>query len=99
MFPRPPPHHVLRKILGRPAPNTFYALHTTNPTDTYPTTGTRLEVRDDDLNLLAVHWSAHAALGHVGELMATGTKAAAYLVTWEPIESEDDPRLKAVAGR
>lgn len=96
MFPRPQPHNVLRKILGRPAPNTFYALHTTNPTDTYPATGTRLEVREENFNLLAVHWSTHTALGHVGELMATGTKAAAYFVAWERIESEDDPRLKTL---
>ena len=80
------------------ASNTFYALHTNNPTDPYPATGTRLEVRDEDFNLLAVHWSVQAALGHVGELMVTGSKAAAYLVTWERIESEDDPRLKPVAG-
>lgn len=81
------------------ASSTFYALHATSYTDTYPATGTRLEVRDENFNLLAVHWSTQAALGHVGELMATGMRAAAYLVTWERIESEDDPRLKAVAGR
>jgi len=73
-------------------------LHTTNDIDAYPATGTRLKVRDEDFNLLAVHWSTQAALGHVGEFMATGTKVSAYLVTWERIESEDAPWLKAVAG-
>lgn len=94
-----PPQPADNSWTAQAAPNTFYALHTTNDTDAYPATGTRLEVRDEDFNLLAVHWSVQAALGHVGELMVTGTKAAAYLVTWERIESEDDPRLKAVAGR
>lgn len=94
-----PPQPADDTWASQAAPSTFYALHATSNTDTFPATGTRLEVRDDDFNLLAVHWSTHAALGHVGELMATGTKAAAYLVTRERIESEDDPRLKAVAGR
>lgn len=66
---------------------------------TYPATGTRLEVRNENFKLLAVHWSAQAVLGPAGELMTNGTKAAAYLVTCERIESEDDPRLKVVAGR
>ena len=93
-----PPQPADNSWTAQAAPNTFYALRTTNDTDAYPATGTRLEVRDENFNLLAVHWSVQAALGHVGELMATGMRAAAYLVTWERIESEDDPRLKAVAG-
>ncbi|WP_342320093.1 hypothetical protein [Corynebacterium mayonis] len=92
-----PPQPADNSWAAQGAPNTFYALHTTNDIDAYPFTGTRLEVRDKDFNLLAVHWRTQAALGHVGELMATGTKATAYLLTWERIESEDDPRLKAVA--
>lgn len=94
-----PPQPADDTWAAQAAPSTFYALHVTSNTDTYPATGTRLEVRDEDFNLFAVHWSVQAALGHVGELMVTGTKAVAYLVTWERIESENDPRLKAVAGR
>lgn len=94
-----PPQPADDTWAAQATPSTFYALRATCNTGTYPATGTRLEVRGEDFNPLAVHWSSQAALGHVGERSATGTKAAAYLVAWERIESDDDPRLKSVAGR
>ncbi|MCZ9305626.1 hypothetical protein L8U58_08850 [Corynebacterium sp. c9Ua_112] len=38
------------------APHTFYALHGNALSDTYPASGFRLEVRDEDFQLLSVHW-------------------------------------------
>jgi len=59
-----------------------------------PATGSRIEVRDENFNLLSVHWSAAAALGETGERLARGEKAAVYLARWDRIEAETDPLLK-----
>lgn len=76
------------------APETFYAKKMHSVSDTYPYTAVRVEVRDGDFRLLSVHWSAELALKEVGERLAQGEKAAAYLTRWDRIESDSDPRLK-----
>lgn len=76
------------------APETFYAKKMHSVSDTYPYTAVRAEVRDGDFRLLSVHWSAARALKEVGERLARGEKAAAYLTRWDRIESDSDPRLK-----
>ena len=76
------------------APETFYAKKMRSPSDPYPYTAVRVEVRDGDFTLLSVHWSAALALKEVGERLARDEQAAAYLVRWDRIESENDPRLK-----
>ena len=78
------------------APETFYAKKMHSISDTYPYTAVRVEVRDEDFTLLSVHWSAGLALKEVGERLARGEQAAAYLVRWDRIESDSDPRLKDV---
>lgn len=93
-----PPQRPSDSWADQAAHNTFYTLHGNALTDTYPASGFRLEVRDEDFRLLSVHWSARAALGEVGERLAQGEKAAVYVATWERIESDDDPRLKRRAG-
>ena len=75
------------------APDSFYAL-TPGGTAPYPATGSRLEVRDENFNLLSVHWSAAAALGETGERLARDEKAAVYLARWNRIETNNDPLLK-----
>ncbi|GAB3080075.1 MULTISPECIES: hypothetical protein [Corynebacterium] len=75
------------------APDSFYAL-TPGGTAPYPATGSRLEVRDENFNLLSVHWSAAAALGETGERLARGERAAVYLARWDRIETDNDPLLK-----
>lgn len=79
------------------APEAFYAKKMRSLSDTYPYTAVRVEVRDGDFTLLSVHWSAELALKEVGERLARGEKAAAYLARWDRIESESDPRLKATS--
>lgn len=76
------------------APDTFYAKKLRSLSDPYPYTAVRVEVRDGDFSLLSVHWSAELALKEVGERLARGEKAAVYLVRWDRIESDSDPRLK-----
>lgn len=76
------------------APETFYAKKMHSLSDPYPYTAVRVEVRDGDFRLLSVHWSAALALKEVDERLARGEKAAAYLVCWDRIESDNDPRLK-----
>ena len=76
------------------APDTFYAKRMRSLSDTYPYTAVRVEVRDGEFSLLSVHWSAALALKEVGERLARGEQAAAYLVRWDRIESDSDPRLK-----
>lgn len=76
------------------APETFYAKKMRSLSDPYPYTAVRVEVRDGDFTLLSVHWSAALALKEVGERLARGEQAAAYLVRWDRIESDSDPRLK-----
>jgi len=76
------------------APDTFYAKKMRSLSDPYPYTAVRVEVRDGDFRLLSAHWSAELALKEVGERLARGEQAAAYLVRWDRIESESDPRLK-----
>ena len=76
------------------APDTFYAKKMHSVSDTYAYTAVRVEVRDGDFALLSVHWSAALAFKEVGERLAHGEQAAAYLVRWNRIESESDPRLK-----
>lgn len=76
------------------APDTFYAKKMPSLSDPYPYTAVRVEVRDGDFRLLSAHWSAELALKEVGERLARGEQAAAYLVRWDRIESESDPRLK-----
>ncbi|WP_408921250.1 hypothetical protein ACKFRU_03480 [Corynebacterium tuberculostearicum] len=76
------------------APETFYAKKMRSVSDTYPYSAVRVEVRDGDFRLLSVHWSAALALKEVGERLARGEKAAAYLARWDRIESDNDPRLK-----
>lgn len=76
------------------APGTFYAKKMRSLSDPYPYTAVRVEVRDGDFRLLSVHWSAALALKEVGERLARGEQAAAYLVRWDHIESESDPLLK-----
>ena len=49
------------------APDSFCTL-TPGGTAPYPATGFRIEVRDENFNLLSVHWSAAAALGETAEL-------------------------------
>ncbi|MCP1388608.1 hypothetical protein M5J20_10530 [Corynebacterium sp. TA-R-1] len=75
------------------APDNFYAL-TMKGSAPYPATGSRIEVRDENFNLLSVHWSAAAALGETGERLARGDKAAVYLARWDRIETDNDPLLK-----
>ncbi|OEY23347.1 hypothetical protein A0K93_03925 [Corynebacterium sp. BCW_4722] len=62
--------------------------------DPYPYTAIRVEVRDGDFRLLSAHWTAELALKEVGERLARGEQAAAYLARWDRIESDRDPRLK-----
>ncbi|MCT1663317.1 hypothetical protein Q0N61_04695 [Corynebacterium sanguinis] len=76
------------------APGTFYAKKMRSLSDPYPYTAVRVEVRDGDFRLLSAHWSAALALKEVGERLSRGEQAAAYLVRWDRIESESDPRLK-----
>ena len=76
------------------APETFYAKKMRSVSDPYPYTAVRVEVRDGDFRLLSVHWSAELALKEVGERLARGEKAATYLVRWDRIQSDNDPRLK-----
>lgn len=76
------------------APETFYAKKMRSLSDTYPYTAVRVEVRDGDFTLLSVHWSVALALKEVGARLARGEQAAAYLVRWDRIEPESDPRLK-----
>lgn len=76
------------------APETFYAKKMHSVSDTYPYTAVRVEVRDGDFRLLSVYWSAALALKEVSERLARGEQAAAYLVRWDRIESDSDPRLK-----
>lgn len=76
------------------APGTFYAKKIDSLSDPYPYTAVRVEVRDGNFALLSVHWSAALALKEVGERLARGEQATAYLVRWDRIESENDPRLK-----
>ena len=76
------------------APETFYAKKMRSLSDPYPYTAVRVEVRDGDSTLLSVHWSAALALKEVDERLARGEQAAAYLVRWDRIESDSDPRLK-----
>ncbi|TVS23113.1 hypothetical protein EKI51_08415 [Corynebacterium sanguinis] len=75
------------------APANFYSRKVRGVSDPYPYHVVRVEVRDEDFNLLSVHWSVSAALGEVGERMARKEKAAVYLARWERIESDEDPRL------
>lgn len=79
------------------APKTFYAKKMRSLSDPYPYTAVRVEVRDEDFRLLSVHWSAALALKEVGERLACGDQAAAYLVRWDRIESDNDPRLKEMS--
>jgi glutathione S-transferase len=79
------------------APETFYAKKMRSLSDPYPYTAVRVEVRDGDFTLLSVHWSAALALKEVGERLARGEQAAAYLVRWDRIESDNDPRLKEMS--
>ena len=74
-------------------PENFYSRKIRAVSDTCPYHVDRVEVRDEDSNLLSVHWSVSAALGEVGERMARKGKAAVYLARWERIESDEDPRL------
>lgn len=60
----------------------------------YPYTAVRVEVRDGDFRLLSAHWSAALVLKEVVERLVRGEKATAYLVRWDRIESDSDPRLK-----
>lgn len=76
------------------APTNFYSRKVREVSDTYPYHVDRVEVRDEDFDLLSVHWSVSAALGEVGERMARKEKAAVYLARWERIESDEDPRLR-----
>ena len=76
------------------APETFYAKKMRSLSDPYPYTAVRVEVRDGDFRLWSAHWSAALALKEVGERLARGEQAAAYLVRWDRIESDSDPRLK-----
>lgn len=78
------------------APDSFYAL-TPGGNAPYPATGSRIEVRDENFNLLSVHWSAAAALGQTGERLARGEKAAVYLARWDRIETDNDPLLKEMS--
>lgn len=76
------------------APDTFYAKKMRSLSAPYPYSAVRVEARDGDFRLLSAHWSAELALKEVGERLARGEQAAAYLVRWDRIESESDPRLK-----
>lgn len=76
------------------APTNFYSRKIRGVSDTYPYHADRVEVRDEDFNLLSVHWSVSAALGEVGERMARKERAAVYLARWDRIESDEDPRLR-----
>ena len=76
------------------ATDTFYAKKMRSLSDPYSYTAVRVEVRDGDFTLLSAHWSAELALKEVGERLARGEQAAAYLVRWDRIESGSDPRLK-----
>lgn len=75
------------------APDTFYAKKMRSLSDTHPYTAVRVEARDGGFTLLSAHWSAELALKKVGERLARGEQAAAYLVRWDRIESGSDPRL------
>lgn len=75
-------------------PEAFYAKKMRSLSDTHPYTAVRVEVRGGDFRLLSGHWSAELALKEVGERLARGEKAAAYLVRCDRIESDSDPRLK-----
>lgn len=76
------------------APENFYSRKVRAVSDTYPYHVDRVEVQDEDFNLLSVHWSVSAALGEVGERMARKERAAVYLARWDRVESDNDPRLK-----
>lgn len=78
------------------APDSFYAL-APGGTAPYPATGSRIEVRDENFNLLSVHWSAAAALGETGERLARGERAAVYLARWDRVETDNDPLLKEMS--
>lgn len=79
------------------APADFYSRKVRGVSDMYPYHVDRVEVRDEDFNLLSVHWSVSAALGEVGQRMARKEKAAVYLARWERIESDEDPRLSEMS--
>lgn len=72
------------------APASFYALAPSG-TAPYPATGSRIEVRDENFNLLSVHWSAAVALG---ERLARSERAAVYLARSDGIETDKDPLLR-----
>lgn len=65
--------------------------------DPYQYSAVRVEVRDGDFSLLSVRWSAALALKEVDERLARGEQAAAYLVRWDRIESDNDPRLESTS--
>lgn len=79
------------------APGNFYSRKVRGVSEPYPYHVDRVEVRDEDFNLLSVHWPASAALGEVGERMAHKEKAAFHLARWERIESDEDPRLSEMS--
>ena len=60
------------------APDNFYAL-TMKGSAPYPATGSRLEVRDENFQLLSDHWSAAAALGETGKRLARGTRKPRFI--------------------
>lgn len=76
------------------APTGFYSRTVREVSDAYPYHVDRVEVRDENFNLLSVHWSVSAELGEVGERMAQKERAAVYLARWDRIESDEDPRLR-----
>lgn len=80
--------------LHESASDAFYAKKMHSLSTPYPYAAVRVEVRDGDFRLLSAHWSATLALKEVGERLVRGEKAAAYLVRWDRIESDSDPRLK-----
>ncbi|WP_408920346.1 hypothetical protein [Corynebacterium marquesiae] len=80
--------------LHEAASDAFYAKKMHSLSAPYPYTAVRVEVRDGDFRLLSAHWSAALVLKEVGERLVRGEKAAAYLVRWNRIESDSDPRLK-----
>lgn len=80
--------------LHEAASDAFYAKKMHSLSAPYPYTAVRVEVRDGDFRLLSAHWSAALVLKEVGERLVRDEKAAAYLVRWDRIESDSDPRLK-----
>lgn len=76
------------------APDTFYGKNALSfrPVPIPPRSGSRCETGTS--RSCRPHGSAALALKEVGERLARGEKAAAYLAHWERADSEGDPRLK-----